>query len=89
MNEFDLHEPRLHVLLLRIDRDLAAQVRRKDCPYCGGVLHSAQYQRKARGGSSDVPDQESLSRFSFCCQTCRRRDERWNDGAAGGGTYLC
>jgi hypothetical protein len=73
MNELDLYGPRLHALLLGIDRDLAAQARRKGCPYCGGVLHSAQYPRKARGRPPSLPAQEIVSRFSFCCHTCRRR----------------
>jgi hypothetical protein len=70
IDDFDLCDPRLHTLLLAIDRDLAAQVRRGGCGHCGGVLHSAQYPRKARGLHLIGPGQDSLSRFSFCCETC-------------------
>jgi hypothetical protein len=73
MDDLDLCDPKLHTLLLAIDRDLAAQTRRGGCGHCGGVLHSAQYPRKARGLHSIGPGLDSLSRFSFCCETCRRR----------------
>ena len=73
MDDLDLCDPKLHTLLLAIDRELAAQERRRGCGHCGGVLHSAQYPRKARGLHSIEPGQDSLSRFSFCCETCRRR----------------
>ena len=73
MDDLDLCDPKLHTLLLAIDRDLAAKARRNGCGHCGGVLHSAQYPRKPRGLHSIGPGQDSLSRFSFCCETCRRR----------------
>jgi hypothetical protein len=43
-------------------------------PYCGGPLHQAYYERKPRGGPSDLPEQYSI-RMSLCCGTegCRKR----------------
>lgn len=60
-------------LLLRFDEDLAAQARAARCA-CGGVLHSARYQRKPRGGPEGLGREYGV-RFSFCCATegCRRR----------------
>ena len=67
-------DPRLYVILLQIDKDLAAETREKGCPYCGGVLHSACYPRKPQGFSVPL-DGKEIVRFSFCCSTdgCRRR----------------
>ncbi len=61
-------------LLLRVDEDLAAEVRRSGCPRCGGVVHSARYPRKPRGGPEDL-DRQHRWRQSFCCaaEGCRRR----------------
>ena len=61
-------------LLLRMDEDLGAEVRRGGCLCCGGVLHSARYPRKPRGGPEEL-DGEHRLRQSFCCsvQGCRKR----------------
>jgi hypothetical protein len=61
-------------LLLRIDEDLAAEVRAAGCA-CGGVLHSACYPRKPRGIDRRVLGDEYGRRLSFCCDRdeCRRR----------------
>jgi hypothetical protein len=61
-------------LLLRMDEDLGAEVREGGCLRCGGVLHSARYARKPRGGPSDLGGEHRL-RQSFCCaqQGCRKR----------------
>jgi len=60
-------------LLLRFDRDLATEARRTGCA-CGGVLHSAPYPRKPRGGPPGLGPEHAV-RFSFCCcvEGCRRR----------------
>ena len=60
-------------LLLRFDEDLAAEIRDCGCA-CGGVLHSARYPRKPRGGPASL-GQERVMRASFCCAEdgCRRR----------------
>ena len=39
-------------ILLRIDADLAEEVRSVGCPHCRSVLHSARYPRKPRRGGS-------------------------------------
>ncbi len=60
-------------LLLRFDEDLAAQAREVGCA-CGGVLHSARYGRKPRGGPEGLGPEHAM-RLSFCCSVegCRRR----------------
>jgi hypothetical protein len=60
-------------LLLRLDEDTAAQVREVGCA-CGGVLHSARYARKPRGGPEGLGPEHAM-RLSFCCSVegCRRR----------------
>jgi hypothetical protein len=58
-------------LLLRIDVELAEQARAKGCP-CGGVLHRSDYPRQPRGLAKADRD-DLLSRFSFCCNVCRKR----------------
>lgn len=62
-------------LLLRVDEDLAAEVRAVGCAVCGGVLHSARYPRKPRGVSRSVLGKQYERRLSFCCERdgCRRR----------------
>ncbi len=68
-----LQDSRHFEFLLSVDTDLAAEARRSGCE-CGGVLHSAHYERKPRGGPAALGP-ESAKRFSFCCATegCRRR----------------
>ena len=60
-------------LLLRFDEDIASQVQAGGCD-CGGVLHSARYPRKPRGGPEAL-GREHAMRASFCCaeEGCRRR----------------
>ena len=64
----------LYLLLNKIDHDLAIECRNKGCPYCGGVLHQANYERKPRGGPIDLPDEVCI-RQSLCCSVegCRHR----------------
>lgn len=64
----------LYIKLLEIDRELAAEVGRHPCPFCGGPLHQAHYPRKPRGGPGAIDDTHRL-RFSFCCgrEGCRKR----------------
>jgi len=69
-----LADAELPALLLKFDQDLAAECRSRGCPICSGVLHSARYPRKPRGGPGHLPaDYER--RFSFCCAVdgCRKR----------------
>ena len=67
-------DPVVYAFLFHIDNDLACETKKKGCPYCGGVLHSARYPRKPKGLSVPLNSDES-ARFSFCCSTdgCRRR----------------
>jgi hypothetical protein len=68
-----LGEGKLYEALGRIDVDLAARARSAGCD-CGGVLHSANYPRKPRGGPGDLGEQYEY-RLSLCCATegCRKR----------------
>lgn len=74
-----LRSARLYELLLRCDRDLAAETREAGC-HCGGRLHSARYPRKPRGGPP-IPkalieaEPDCAMQFSFCCDVdgCRQR----------------
>ena len=68
-----LQDSKYFDLLLKVDADLASETRRAGCD-CGGVLHSARYERKPRGGPAGVGPASAV-RFSFCCATegCRRR----------------
>ena len=73
MHQSLLQDSRYFDLLLKLDEDLAAEARRAGCG-CGGVLHSARYERKPRGGPPGLGPEHAV-RFSFCCATegCRRR----------------
>ena len=68
-----------HRLLLKIDEDVAQGVRSKGCPHCAGVLHSARYERKPRGGPSELPAKYER-RASFCCAAAGCRMWRDNQG---------
>jgi hypothetical protein len=61
-----LRDATLYDRLLAFDHDLAAEARAAGCAFCGGVLHSARYPRKPRGGPDELgPDY--ATRLSFCC----------------------
>lgn len=69
-----LRDASLYEQLLAFDHDLAAEARAAGCAFCAGILHSARYPRKPRGGLEDLgPDY--ATRLSFCCAAdgCRRR----------------
>jgi hypothetical protein len=59
--------------LFTIDQDLGETARKQGCP-CGGRLHSANYPRKPRGTSVELPEPQRV-RLSFCCDRdgCRKR----------------
>lgn len=69
-----LQKASLFSFLHRIDTDLANQCREGGCPFCGGPLHQANYERKPRGGAEGLPD-AYLVRQSLCCgrEGCRKR----------------
>lgn len=62
-------------LLFQIDEDLADVARADGCPHCAGVLHGANYPRKARGLSHALLGERYEYRLSLCCarEGCRRR----------------
>ena len=66
-----LQDSRFFRLLLHIDIELAAQTRAGGCQ-CGGALHRANYPRKPRCCLDEVRA-DFESRFSFCCNRCRKR----------------
>lgn len=70
-----LRDSRLFVLLLGIDRDLAAEVRSGRCVECGGRLDTSDYPRKPRGAPPPELKEEYSYRFSLCCDVdgCRTR----------------
>ena len=59
--------------LFAIDRDLAEPIRKKGCS-CGGRLHCADFLRRPRGTTSQLPKLHRV-RLSFCCDRdgCRKR----------------
>lgn len=63
---------RLYLFLEQIDEDIAKTTGDGGCPFCGGILHRANYGRKPRGGPENLKWDR---RFSFCCaeEGCRRR----------------
>jgi hypothetical protein len=61
-----LRDASLYDQLLTFDHDLAAEARAAGCAFCGGILHSARYPRKPRGGLDDLGP-EYTTRLSFCC----------------------
>jgi hypothetical protein len=73
--------------LIRIDESLAARARESGCPFCGGVLHRADYPRKPRNCPKDLRDSFS-SRLSFCCDRCRRRTTSMSVRFLGRRVYL-
>jgi hypothetical protein len=69
-----LADATFHELLLVFDQDIAVSARREPCLLCSGVLHSARYRRKPRGGPAGLGEEHDW-RFSFCCARdgCRTR----------------
>lgn len=81
-----LQDPKFFSILLLIDSELAEQMRAQGCP-CGGVLHKADYPRKPRACPNEVrADYES--RFSFCCNRCRKRATSMSVRFLGRRVYL-
>jgi hypothetical protein len=81
-----LEDPKFPALLLRIDHELAEQVRTEGC-HCGGALHRADYPRKPRGCPPEVRPHYS-SRLSFCCALCRQRSTSVSVRFLGRRVYL-
>ena len=81
-----LHSPNFFALLLRIDRELAAQTQSAGCP-CSGRLHRADYPRKPRGCLPELRSSVDR-RFSFCCDVCRKRTTAQSVRFLGRRVYL-
>jgi hypothetical protein len=69
-----INKVELFKILYKIDIDLANKTKQLPCPYCGSVLHTANYDRKPRGVNASIPD-EFLRQQSLCCsnEECRKR----------------
>jgi hypothetical protein len=61
-------------LLFDEDHAELERVRSRGCAFCGGALHRADYERKARGLEQEF-EPLFLERLSLCCgrEGCRRR----------------
>ncbi len=70
-----LRDARFYSFLLEVDWDIAEKTRQEACPFCGGPLHCAPYERKPRGSLAEELGEEFRHRLSFCCgrDGCRRR----------------
>jgi hypothetical protein len=60
-----------HRLLVAIDGELAETTRQEGCP-CGGSLHLSNYPRSPLGLAAQFRSDYD-TRFSFCCNDCRKR----------------
>ena len=69
-----LLDAKFYLVLETIDADMASTARAIGCRICSGVLHSARYPRRPRGGCEDLGKGYGW-RFSFCCDRdgCRKR----------------
>ena len=82
-----LQDPKFFQLLKRIDQELAAQARAAGCLFCDGVLHCANYPRKPRACLPEAQDDYD-TRFSFCCNRCRKRRTSMSVRFLGRRVYL-
>jgi hypothetical protein len=81
-----LQDPNFFRLLLCIDQELAEELKAGGC-LCGGVLHRADYARKPRGCLAEFRSQFA-SRWSFCCNRCRKRATSMSVRFLGRRVYL-
>lgn len=89
MSHAPLLDARVWTVLLEIDRERAVAVRAGGCR-CGGVLHSARYRRKPRGGVPGELREAYGWRESLCCarEGCRRRTTPPSVRFLGGRVYV-
>lgn len=66
-----LFNSNFHRVLVAIDRELAENTRQKGCS-CGETLHLSNYPRSPLGLPAQFRSNYD-SRFSFCCDNCRKR----------------
>jgi hypothetical protein len=61
--------------LFAADAEVSRRVAAAGCPWCGGPLHQAHYERKPRGGAFAAAGEAFALRHSLCCgrEGCRRR----------------
>lgn len=74
------------MVLLQLDQDLADKARAGRCLLCEGRLDSAIYPRKPRG-APELPVGYG-SRFSFCCDDCKKRHTPMSIRYLGRKVYL-
>jgi hypothetical protein len=67
-----LLDAKFHAFLLRIDEDLAAEMRARACRRCRSRLHRDRYRRKPRGGPRNLGE-AYRHRLSFTCSICDKR----------------
>jgi hypothetical protein len=74
MYHYLLTDARFHNSLFDLDRLIAEQVRRAQCPKCFGNLNQSNFPRKPRGVPEGTHPDYSI-RFSYCCgvEGCRKR----------------
>ena len=82
-----LQNPNFFYILLQIDIELAAATRASKCVNCGGILHCANYPRKPRCCLEELRA-DFESRFSFCCNQCRKRQTSVSVRFLGRRVYL-
>ena len=70
-HKFHLHAS-FHLLLIKIDQELAEEFQSKGCPYCKGPLDVSNYPRSPFGLPAYLREHYEY-RFSFCCRNCRKR----------------
>jgi hypothetical protein len=71
MSQNFLFDTSFHLLLNKIDQEFAEKIRQQGCS-CGGKLHQADYPRSPFGLPALFRANYD-ERFSFCCNTCRKR----------------
>lgn len=81
-----LQNPKFFSLLVQIDAELASQMHATRCA-CGGVRHRANYPRKPRACPQEVRHAFE-SRWSFCCNRCRKRSTSVSVRFLGRRVYL-
>jgi hypothetical protein len=69
-----VRDARFNAFQLEVDGHCVAEAREKGCLECAGVLHTANFARKPRGGPSVLARGADV-RFSLCCAEdgCRAR----------------
>lgn len=58
--------------LYKLDQEIAKELQKKGCIFCGSKLDVANYMRKPRGIDEEIPEEMQIQ-FSLCCRDCRKR----------------